>query len=72
MGIHSVCQSMTVGSYQSGMLQAGLHPLLKWIRFVVSEEPPPLGNMTIYNRENNIVLFEMGNVTLEERYQIIS
>ena len=41
-------------------LQIGLYPKLEWIRFITPNEPLPLGNMTIYSRQNHISLFEMG------------
>ena len=41
-------------------LQAGKHAQLKWIRFVVPDVPLPIGNMTLYNRDNHVRLFRQG------------
>lgn len=41
-------------------LRRGLYPQLKWIRFVAPASPLPIGNMTIYDRNNHIRLFRQG------------
>jgi NTE family protein len=41
-------------------LARGKFPELEWIRFVAPERPLPVGNMTIYHRNNHVRLFRLG------------
>lgn len=38
----------------------GAYPQLEWIRFVVPTVPLPVGNMTLYQRDNHVRLFRLG------------
>jgi predicted acylesterase/phospholipase RssA len=47
----------------------GEHPQLKWIRFVAPVVPLPVGNMTLYHRDNHIRLFRLGE---RHAHQVLS
>jgi len=44
----------------------GEHPDLKWIRFVAPVVPLPAGNMTLYQRDNHLRLFRLGERHAQE------
>ncbi len=47
-------------------LKLGLHPQLKWIRFVAPDVPLPIGLMTLYDRRNHIQLFRQAEEDARE------
>lgn len=47
-------------------LNAGKHPQLRWLRFVAPSVALPVGNMTIYQRDNHIRLFRQGEQDARE------
>jgi NTE family protein len=44
----------------------GKYPYLDWIRFVAPEVPLPTGNMTLYQRDNHVRLFRLGERNARE------
>lgn len=47
-------------------LRQGMYPQLDWIRFVAPALPLPVGNMTIYHRDNHVRLFRLGERNAQE------
>lgn len=46
--------------------RVGKHAQLQWIRFVAPKIPLPVGNMTLYNRDNHVRLFREGESDARE------
>jgi predicted acylesterase/phospholipase RssA len=44
----------------------GKYPNLQWIRFVAPQVPLPTGNMTLYQRDNHVRLFRLGERNARE------
>jgi predicted acylesterase/phospholipase RssA len=44
----------------------GKYPDLRWIRFVAPDVPLPTGNMTLYQRDNHVRLFRLGERNARE------